>query len=69
MNEVKSADFLKQNFTNQTNQTYKCVSATVSSHHQADSKTVKQEKLQLQYWLEISDPTNALYKIQNVHNV
>jgi hypothetical protein len=69
MKEVKSADFLEQNFTNQTSQTYQHVSATVNSHHQADSKIIKQEELQLQYWSEISDLTNMLYKIQNVHNV
>jgi hypothetical protein len=45
MNAVQSAVFLKHNFTNQTNQTYQHVSVTVSSHHQADSKTIKQEKV------------------------
>lgn len=69
MNEVNSIDFLKQNLTNQTNHTYKHVSAVVSSHHQVNSKTINQEKLQLQYWSEISDLTNVLHKIHNVHHM
>ena len=49
---------------------YPHVLVNVSSYHQTDPKNIKRKKeiIHFQYWSDISDFTNVLFKVYNIHD-